>query len=149
MIRKAGLQTEMNSDFVLAVHALVFLNHKADMLTSDMLAENICTNPGRVRRVMAVLRSAGLVNAKRGVHSGYTFPLSPERVTLRRVAEALDVPFASAEWRSGDPHMECRVASGISGVMDGIYGDLNQACLERLEHITIKDIDQKLFGENP
>lgn len=138
----------MDSSFVLAVHALVLLSHKADILTSDVLAENICTHPGRVRRIMATLRTAGLVESKRGGHSvsGYSFSLNPGKVSLRRVAEALNARFASTGWRSGDSHMDCRIASGIAGVMDGIYEDLNQACLARLEGVTIKDINRELFA---
>lgn len=36
----------MTSDYCVAVHALVYLNHKAKVLSSEELAENICTNPG-------------------------------------------------------------------------------------------------------
>lgn len=137
-----------NGDFMLAVHALVFLNHKADILTSNVLAENICTNPGRVRQVMARLRKAGLVETREGrKDGGYFFPHAADGVTLRMVSDALDTCFVSADWRSGDSHMECRIASGMAGVMDGVMADLNRACLKRLEHMTIKDIDQLLFGE--
>ena len=46
----------MTSDYCVAVHALVYLNHKAKVLSSEELAENICTNPARVRKVMAKLK---------------------------------------------------------------------------------------------
>ena len=46
----------MNSDFIVAVHALVYLNHKADIVSSEALAKNICTNAARVRKVMAPLK---------------------------------------------------------------------------------------------
>ena len=42
--------------------------------------------------------------------------------------------------------MKCRVASGISGVVDNILDDLNSQCLERLEHITVQDVERQLFG---
>ena len=51
----------MNSDFIVAVHALVYLNHKADIVSSEALAKNICTNAARVRKVMAPLKRAGFV----------------------------------------------------------------------------------------
>ena len=41
----------MDSSFNLAVHALVCLSHSGRSLSSEALAENICTNPTRVRRV--------------------------------------------------------------------------------------------------
>ena len=46
----------MDSSFNLAVHALVCLSHSGRSLSSEALAENICTNPTRVRRVMAGLK---------------------------------------------------------------------------------------------
>lgn len=46
----------MDGSFNLAVHALVCLSHRGLSLSSETLAENICTNPARVRRVMAGLK---------------------------------------------------------------------------------------------
>ena len=56
----------MTSEFAIAVHALVYLNHKGETVSSEALAENICTNPARVRKVMAKLKKAGLVATRRG-----------------------------------------------------------------------------------
>ena len=56
----------MNSDFIVAVHALVYLNHKADIVSSEALAKNICTNAARVRKVMAPLKRAGFVTTREG-----------------------------------------------------------------------------------
>ena len=69
----------MNSEFCVAVHALVFLSHKQASLSSETLAKNICTHPARVRRVMAKLKRAGLVHTKEGVDGGYQFPHPPGR----------------------------------------------------------------------
>ena len=61
----------MNSEFCIAVHGLVFLKLKKQCLSSEALAENICTNPARVRKVMAKLKKAGLVSTKEGSEGGY------------------------------------------------------------------------------
>ena len=57
----------MNSEFTIAVHALVFLNHKRESVSSDKLAANICTNPARVRKIMGKLKKKGLISTKEGV----------------------------------------------------------------------------------
>ena len=77
----------MTSEFAIAVHALVYLNHKGETVSSEALAENICTNPARVRKVMAKLKKAGLVATKEGVDGGYHFIKAPAEVTLRRIDE--------------------------------------------------------------
>ena len=56
----------MDSSFNLAVHALVCLSHSGRSLSSEALAENICTNPTRVRRVLAGLKKAGMVETREG-----------------------------------------------------------------------------------
>ena len=57
---------EMTAEFALAIHGLVYLYHRGKMVTSEELAQNICTNPARVRKVMAKLHKAGLIIASEG-----------------------------------------------------------------------------------
>lgn len=139
---------KMTGEFAIAVHALVYLNHKAKTLSSEELAENICTHPVRVRKVMAKLKKARLIETKEGADGGYLFPGDPARVSLRTVSEAVGARFVSAVWRSGDADMECLVASGIADIMDNIYLKLDQLCKNRLEEMTIKDIDSQIFHGN-
>lgn len=137
----------MTGEFSLAVHALVYLNHKRTTLSSEALAENICTNPSRVRKIMAYLKHAGLVETREGRQGGgYQFVLDAKAVTLRRVADAVDACFVSSAWRPGSADMECLVASGMADIMDGIYAGLDEQCKARLEQITIDDIDRRIFG---
>lgn len=76
----------MTSEFTIAVHALVFLNHKATVYSSEGLAENVCTNPARIRKVMAKLKKADLVKTKEGVDGGYLFHRDSREINLTMVA---------------------------------------------------------------
>lgn len=138
----------MNSEFTIAVHGLVYLNHKGMCLSSDCLAENICTNPARVRKVMAKLKKHNLITTKEGVDGGYCFSLDPTKVSLSMVGKALEIDYISASWRSGASHMPCLVASGMAGIMDGLYTSLNKTCQDYLSTITIDTIDQQIFGSS-
>ncbi|MDD3253534.1 MAG: Rrf2 family transcriptional regulator [Lachnospiraceae bacterium] len=139
----------MNSIFSVAVHALVYLNHKNCILTSDELSENICTNPARVRKVMTSLKKAGFVETRAGHVGGYRFCADADTLTLAQVADAMDIHFVEAAWRSGDVDMECLVASGMADLMDSIYLQLDGLCRERLQGITIADLDRKIFETIP
>ncbi len=136
----------MNGVFSLAVHALVYLHHKDCLLSSEALAENICTNPARVRKVMAMLKNAGLVETKAGNAGGYSFLGDARTTTLRQVADAVNTRFVESAWRSGDVDMDCLVASGMADIMDDIYEKLDAQCRDGLRNITIADIDQRIFG---
>ncbi|MDO4544650.1 MAG: Rrf2 family transcriptional regulator [Bacillota bacterium] len=136
----------MTSEFVIAVHAIVFLNHNAKTMTSEEIAENVCTNPARIRKVMAKLKKADLIDAKEGSRKGgYTFHLDPEKLDLLTVFDAVDEKIISPSWRSGDPDMECLIASGMADVMDGIFSRMDQQCKDNLKKITIADVDKMIF----
>ena len=135
----------MTSEFGIAVHAMVFLHHKGDMVSSEVLAENICTNPARVRKVMAQLKRAGLVETHEGAVGGYRFEGSADTVTLCDIAQAVGAAFVSASWRSGDVDKPCLVASGMGALMDEVYTGLDALCKERLQSVTVAALEARLF----
>lgn len=137
----------MTSEFIVAVHAVVFLNHKAKSMTSEEIAENVCTNPARVRKVMAKLKKAGLIETKEGaVHGGYAFPLDPGKVTLLDIFSAVDDRVVSPTWKSGNPDLECLIASGMADIMEDIFLRMDGASKQVLRSITVEKIDQHIFN---
>lgn len=134
----------MTSEFAVAIHGLVFLNQRKSTTSSEELAANVCTNPARVRKVLAKLKKAGIVATKEGLEGGYHLGKDPLNITLKQICDALEVTFVSSSWRSGDETNPCMIASGMAGVMDDLYGELDELCKKRMEQITIKDIHESL-----
>lgn len=134
----------MTGEFGLAVHALVFLSRMPNTVSSEKLAKSVCTNPARVRKVMARLKTAGFIAAKEGPDGGYTLLLQPEEITLDMVLDALEIRLVSPVLRTADTDMQCVVASGMTRVMDNLTDDLNQSCREKLSNLSIWDIDQQI-----
>lgn len=138
----------MNSDFCVGVHALVYLDHKKCMLSSEELADNICTNRVRIRRVMGKLAKAGLVETRSGHDGGYSLNEAAGDISLENIADALDTHFVSASWQSGDVEKECLVSSGMGAIMDDILDDLDETCRKKLKDKTIADIGRQIFGND-
>lgn len=136
----------MNGLFCVAVHALIYLDKRGGILSSEELADNICTNPARVRKVMAPLKRAGLVETRAGNEGGYRLVAAPEAVTLARVADALGVRVVEPAWHSGGVDCDCMVASGMAGVMDELFDDLDRRCRARLAELTLADLEEQLMG---
>ena len=135
----------MTSEFTIAVHALVFLHHNGGLCSSEGLAENICTNPARIRKIMAKLKKAGIVDTKEGIEGGYHYVDNPQELSLYKVAKALDFDFVSCGWKSGNEEKRCVICSGMRTVMDELYEELNKACYEKLKNVTVCDFDRYLF----
>lgn len=136
----------MTGEFAIAVHALVYLYHKDEVLSSEELAENICTNPARVRKIMAELKKKGLVQTKEGIRGGYHIADGAADATLGDICAALGEDVVKASWKSGSMDMDCMIASGMAGFMDTIYSDMDGLCKEYLKKITIKDVEKKVTG---
>lgn len=135
----------MKSTFSLAVHALAYLAHTQKIETSETLAKNACTHPAKIRKTMSTLKQSGMIQTIEGKKGGYQINKDPQTITLKEIAEALSFVFINPTWQSGDLNMDCLISSGMSKVMDEVYYNMNQACLQQLEHITLHQILTLLF----
>lgn len=137
----------MTAEFALAIHGLVYLYHRGKMVTSEELAQNICTNPARVRKVMAKLHKAGLINASEGKGSGYLISDNGGSISLLQVLHALSEMPVNQKWRSGEINRPCQISSGMAEVMDEVYSEMNRCCCDYLATRTISDIDGRLTSD--
>ena len=117
----------MTSEFAIAVHALVFLDRSNATIASEELADNVCTNPVCIRRVMGKLKKAGLIETREGMGGGYRIAKANSDITLRQISDALENTLVKASWRSGNP---------VTG--------MNRSCNDYLERITIQKVEERL-----
>lgn len=139
------VEVDMNSSFSLAVHALVYLNHRQSTLSSEELASNICTNPATVRKTLAKLKAAGLVEAKEGAGGGYALSCDPDEVSLAQVAKALENVFVSVSWKSGYTDQVCLISSGMGSFVDDLCDTLDKVCYDYLANISLSDVSRSIF----
>ena len=93
---------------------------------------------------MAKLKKAGLVATRSGSVGGYHPLIPPGALTLDRIADALEVRFVEPAWHSGGADLPCMVASGMAGVMDGLFDELNDRCRAKLAQLTLADLEGRL-----
>lgn len=94
----------MNSDFTIAVHSLVYLAYLPDhMASSESIAENVCTNSARIRKMMSCLRNNGFVKTKEGVGGGYILDCNPQEISLADIYIAVSHGTLKPNWCTGDP----------------------------------------------
>ena len=135
----------MTAEFIVAVHSLIYLNHKGDFRSSEEIAENVCTNPARVRKVMTKLKKAALVETHGGFVGGYRFACKAEAVTLYDVFKAVGERFIKTAWRSGSAEMDCPISAGMGPIMDEVFLSLERCCGEELRQTSLADRDRRLF----
>ena len=138
----------MTAEFAVAVHAMELLHHKGTVLSSETIAQNVCTHPARVRKVLSKLEKAGLVEGRNGQQGGYQIARPAPEITLLDIFDAVCDALLKNAWRSGDMDCECMVASGMADVMDGVYTAVEKTGRETLAAMTLADVDRQLFGSS-
>ncbi|WP_057913550.1 RrF2 family transcriptional regulator [Peribacillus muralis] len=135
----------MNSDFTIAVHSLVYLAYLPDrMASSESIAENVCTNSARIRKMMSSLRNKGYVKTKEGVGGGYILVCNPEEVTLADIYITVSHGTLKPNWCTGDPDRKCVISSNTQLVMDQILDEAELYFEKYLENITLSAFLEKI-----
>ncbi|NYJ03317.1 DNA-binding IscR family transcriptional regulator [Nocardioides thalensis] len=127
-----------------AVHALCWLELAArrgrPRLTSAEIAASLASHPVQVRRDLAPLRRAGLVEvAGKGPGGGWSLTRPADAITLQEVSAALGEsgPFALHPHL---PNQECPVGAGIAPVLDEVYAAVQSAIDRELGRRTVADV---------
>ncbi len=105
-------------------------------MTSEELAECMCTNPVVVRRTMGLLREAEIVTSARGHSGGWRISTDLRAVTLRDLHQVLGEPAVFAIGNRNEAP-ECLVEQVVNAALDQAFTDAEALLLERFAHVTL------------
>lgn len=125
-----------STKFAVAVHILTLLAmQRDDALTSEYIAGSVSTNPVVVRRLLGLLREAGLVTAIPGPGGGFQLAAEPESITLRRIYEIVEARDLIAIHEGPNP--KCPVGRHIASSLVHVTEKAEAAMLESLGATTV------------
>ena len=126
-----------NTQFALAVHALTLLGgaRPGEVLSSEVLAGSIGASPVHVRRVLGLLRGAGLVLSWPGARGGWQLAKATEQTTLAQVWRA--VQGEDRVLGLHGPNPDCTVGRRINVELVAIDRRAARAIEEELEATTL------------
>jgi len=133
----------MDNQFSVGLHILGYLTAcPGRPLTSVELARTYGTSPVLLRRVLAKLQRAGLVETRRGAGGGCTLARDAATINLRQAYEAITETSAILhrypQGRAGE------VSRQLSVYLDKTFGEAERALLEKLETVTLKEMDMNV-----
>ncbi|MEM7435593.1 MAG: Rrf2 family transcriptional regulator [Myxococcota bacterium] len=129
--------------FGTGLHVMLALAYNAGVrLPSQMIAESIGANPVTIRRVVADLAAAGLVDTQPGPGGGATLTRPASRITVKDVHEALgEPPFIDGHRK--EPRAHC----DVSRCMPQVVSRLNDAVAKKAGPILRATTLQALLDE--
>jgi DNA-binding IscR family transcriptional regulator len=128
---------QISTRFSMAVHILCLLATSPADCTGDFIAQSVNTNPVIIRRIMGMLKKAGLVDVRPGV-GGASLRKPPDQITLLDVYRAVGVVETDQLFRIHEhPNIQCPVGRNIEAVLQAELKAAQAAMEERLSQTTI------------
>ncbi len=139
----------VNSRMTVAIHVLSYMasadRKRRDPVTSDEIASSVNTNPVVIRRILGLLRNAGLVRSHRGANAGWTLARRPRTLTLLDVYNALDEgPVFGLH--ASPPNPTCPIGRGLPPALRNVYGALERKLRRELSKTTVETVLDETIG---
>ena len=129
----------MDTKFSVAVHILILISESPTPITSDQIAGSVGTNASYIRKILALLKKAEIVDGRRGI-SGYRLTAAPEKLTLLQIYQAvMEEPRIHLLDIHQNPSDQCIVGRHIRPVLTGMFADMEEAFARSLADKTLAD----------
>lgn len=134
-----------------AVHSLLMIAALSGQrkVTSDFLAGSVGCNPVEIRKLLAGLKKAGIIDVARGT-GGATLCRAPDAITLLDIYQAVDK--ASLDELIGvHTHAEekCPFGRNIAHLLAAPYAEIGEAVREKMMAITLAGLLERLTELEP
>ena len=129
-----------NTQFSIAVHLMIALGFNCErQATSSELALSINTSPSFVRRILAKLSKASLVNTTTGKSGACLLAKRPEDISLLEIYNAVDAPKAFAI-HDYPVQSRCRVSCNIEATMQKVLARAQQSLEGSLQETSLAEV---------
>jgi Rrf2 family protein len=136
----------VNCRFTVSIHVLCLLAAlHPKPATSEFIAGSVNTNPVVIRRLLGLLRKAGLVKSQPGVCGGWELVTKPETITLGGLYQIVRPGTVFAMHRQ-QPNVLCPVGRNIQRGLGAHYQKAQAAMEATLDRTTIADVLKDVLG---
>ena len=137
----------MDTKFSVALHILTMISESKDTLSSQALATSVGTNASYIRKVIALLKNAGLIQSQQG-KTGYQLSKSPKDITLLNIYFATqEVSHISLFPVHQNSNPDCPVVKHIQGAVSPLFASAEAQLEKELAQQTLEDVINNLYKD--
>jgi DNA-binding IscR family transcriptional regulator len=136
----------ISSRFAVGIHILSLLEiNKNGVNSSEFIASSVNTNPVVIRKIMGMLKNAGLVKVRPGI-AGAELSKNLTEISLLDVYKAVNVVQDKELFGMHEkPNPSCPVGRNIQSTIEPLFSVAQLALEKALEHVTIDDVVKNLI----
>ncbi|WP_043931957.1 Rrf2 family transcriptional regulator [Bacillus sp. EB01] len=131
----------ISSRFSVGIHILTLIEiNKGGVSSSELLARSVNTNPAVIRKIMGMLKKAGLIKVQPGI-AGAKLAKDLSDITLLDVYKAVSVVKDNELFSMHEnPNPDCIVGRNIQTSIEPLFFSAQTALENVLEKVTISDV---------
>ncbi|MGX6445656.1 Rrf2 family transcriptional regulator [Neobacillus sp. K501] len=131
----------ISSRFAVGIHILTLIEeNKNGVTSSELLASSINTNPAVVRKLMGMLKKAGLIEVHPGI-AGAKLAKSLTEITMYDIYKAVDVVQEKELFSIHEnPNPDCKVGRNIQKTVEQVFTSAQFAMEKVLKNVTLEDV---------
>lgn len=138
----------MNTRFAVATHLLAFLDAAGDRLvTSDEVAASVNTHPALMRRMLSMLRTAGLVETQTGPGGGARLARAAGDISLLDVYQAVSQDEDLFSLARLSPNPDCPMGARIRATLECVLSAPQDALRQALARVSLREVCNRAAGE--
>jgi DNA-binding IscR family transcriptional regulator len=130
---------QLSTRFSMAVHILSLISVSSNEVTGDFIAGSVNTNPVVIRRIMGMLKKAGLIEVRPGVGGSFLLK-KPEDITLLDIYRAVNVIEDNRLFGVHESNIQCPVGRNIENILQSELSEAQSAMEQRLAQTTLSQL---------
>lgn len=138
----------ISSRFAVGIHILTLIEfNKEGVTSSDFLASSVNTNPALIRKLMGMLKRAGLIEVHPGI-AGAKLAKKLSEITLYDVYKAVNVVQEKELFSIHEnPQPECPVGRNIQHTIEPVFEAAQGAMEKVLRNVTLEDVVKDIVAK--
>jgi DNA-binding IscR family transcriptional regulator len=139
------IKLKISSRFTVAIHILSVLAIQKDVLcTSEFIAGSVNTNPVVIRRIISMLKKAGLISVTSGT-GGSSINKPLKDITLLEIYKAVNVVEEGGLFQFNEnPNPDCPIGKNIQSILELVLLKAQDAMENILSSFTMNDLIEDL-----
>ena len=134
------MKLSVRGEYALRALQVLAMNHGAGVVSVQAIADGQNIPKRFLEQILNDLRSAGIVESRRGVAGGYRLKQSPSEVSLSAVIRHVDGALAPISCVSEQFYEPCTCPDESKCALRSIMGEVRTAIVGILENLTLADL---------
>jgi Rrf2 family protein len=138
------MRLSVRGEYALRALLVLGLNH-GDAVLPIQVISNLQNIPKRfLEQILNDLKSAGILESKRGVSGGYRLKMPPDRITLAEVIRYVEGPLAPVSCVSERFYEKCSCPDEEKCAIRSVMKEVRDGIVKILENVTVAQLCERV-----